>query len=52
MKTKLLAHYGPPKEKFSQGILSLHLLSNSEILVGAGDGTVGLIKGESFKKVK
>ena len=52
MKTKLLCHYGPVKDKFSLGVLGLSLMENGEILIGAGDGTIALIKGESFKKVR
>lgn len=52
MRTKLLGHYGPAKDKFSLGVLSMKLIGNNEILLGAGDGTVALVKGESFKKTK
>ena len=52
MRTKLLCSYGPTKEKFSLGVLSLSLMGNTQILMGAGDGTVALVKGESFKKVR
>ena len=51
-KTKLLCHYGPAKDKFSLGVLALSLMDNGEILIGAGDGTIALIKGETFKKVR
>ena len=50
MKTKLLCHYGPSKEKFSLGVLSLAVMSSGEIVIGAGDGTVALVKGPTFKK--
>eukprot|EP00794_Sanderia_malayensis_P009374 gene9374-10361_t len=52
MRTKLLCHYGPPKDKFSQGVLSLALIKSGDILVGAGDGTVAVIKAENYKKVQ
>jgi len=56
MKTKLLCLYGPAKDKFSLGVLALNLMGNNgEILVGAGDGTIALIKlvkNETFKKVR
>ncbi|XP_065065504.1 cilia- and flagella-associated protein 52-like [Rhopilema esculentum] len=52
MRTKLLCHYGPPKDKFSKGVLSLALLKSGEILIGAGDGTVAIVRGENYKKVK
>ena len=52
MRTKLLYHYGPPKEKFSRGVMSMALLKSGEILVGAGDGTVATLRGENYKRVK
>jgi len=52
MRTKLLCHYGPAKEKFSLGVNSLSLMGQGEILLGAGDGTVALLKGEAFKKIR
>ena len=52
IRTKLLYHYGPPKDKFSKGVQSLALLKSGEILVGAGDGTVALVRGENYKKVR
>lgn len=52
MKTKLLCHYGPAKDKFSLGALALSLMDNGEILLAAGDGTIALIKGETFKKIR
>ena len=44
--------YGPEKDKYSQGVTSLALLWTGEILVGAGDGTVALVKGDKFKKIR
>ena len=52
MRTKLLYHYGPPKDKFSKGVLSLALLKSGEILVGAGDGTIALVRGENYRKIR
>lgn len=52
MKTKLLCHYGPPKDKFSLGVISLALVTSGDILVGAGDGTVAILRGDNYKKVK
>ncbi|XP_033117800.1 cilia- and flagella-associated protein 52-like [Anneissia japonica] len=49
---QLFRHYGPAKNKYSLGITALALVKTGEILVGAGDGTVALIKGEKFQKVK
>ncbi|XP_047143851.1 cilia- and flagella-associated protein 52 isoform X1 [Hydra vulgaris] len=51
MKTKLLSQYGPLKDKFSLGILSI-LLKDNEFLIGAGDGTISLVKVDSFKRVR
>lgn len=44
VKTRLFAHYGPEKEKFSQGVLALKLMKTGDILVGAGDGTVAQVR--------
>ena len=58
IRTKLFSNYGPMKEKFSQGILSLQLMKTGDILVGAGDGTVAQVKivqgdrGVTYKKLK
>ena len=52
MRTKLLCHYGPAKEKFSQGVLSLAIVKNDDILIGAGDGTVSIVRGENYKRVR
>ena len=49
---QLLRHYGPEKNKYSLGVVSMALVKTGEIVVGAGDGTVALIKGEKFKKVR
>ncbi|XP_038067844.1 cilia- and flagella-associated protein 52-like [Patiria miniata] len=52
MANNLLSKFGPEKDKYSQGVTSLALLWTGEILVGAGDGTVAVIKGDQFKKTK
>ncbi|XP_033630475.1 cilia- and flagella-associated protein 52-like [Asterias rubens] len=52
VSSKLLGMYGPEKDKYSQGVTSLALLWTGEILVGAGDGTVALVKGDKFKKIR
>uniref|UniRef100_F7ASK1 Cilia- and flagella-associated protein 52 n=2 Tax=Ciona intestinalis TaxID=7719 RepID=F7ASK1_CIOIN len=49
MKTKLVANYGPAKGKFSRGIADIKILKTGDLLVGAGDGTVALVKGNSDK---
>ncbi|XP_066926830.1 cilia- and flagella-associated protein 52-like [Clytia hemisphaerica] len=51
LNTKLLCHYGPAKEKFSLGVLSLSLVEQN-ILIGAGDGTVAKVRVDGFKKLK
>lgn len=43
---------GPMKERYSKGINSIALVKTGEIVVGAGDGTVALVKGEKFKKLR
>lgn len=52
VRTKLLCHYGPTKDKFSLGVVSISLMDSTEILIGAGDGTVALVGGDNFKKLR
>lgn len=52
MKTRLFRHYGPQKEKFSLGIQALQLLKSGDVLIGAGDGTVALLKSQTYKKIR
>lgn len=35
---------GPTKKLFSQGVLSINLLSNGDILLGSGDGTIAKVE--------
>jgi len=53
-KTRLLSSYGPDKDRFSQGVRVLQLMSNGEILVGAGDGTIAVVamKEKKFRRVQ
>lgn len=44
METRLFQHIGPDKEKFSLGVTALALLETGEFLVGAGDGTVQVMR--------
>jgi WD40 repeat protein len=45
LNTKLFRQSGPPKERFSLGIISILLVPNSDkVIVGAGDGTVAMMK--------
>ena len=45
---------GPEKDRFSLGVTALALLKSGELVVGAGDGTVCLVKGaaDHFKRTK
>ena len=46
--------HGPVKGRFSMGVTALKILKTGEILVGAGDGTVAIVKGREgkFKRTK
>jgi len=45
LHTKLFRQSGPPKEKFSLGIISILLVPGTDkVIVGSGDGTVALMK--------
>jgi len=45
LHTKLFRQAGPPKEKFSLGIISVLLVPDSDkVIVGSGDGTVAMMK--------
>ena len=52
MKTRLFRHYGPQKEKFSLGIQALQILKTGDVLIGAGDGTVALLKSQTYKRIR
>ena len=49
-----MTHYGPKEgERFSCGVLAVRILRTGDVLVGAGDGTVAIIKrvkGDNYKK--
>lgn len=52
MRTSTLAVIGPPKKLFSMGVQSLLLVKTGghhELLAGAGDGTVAIVKDKSSK---
>lgn len=52
MKTSTLNVIGPQKKMFSRGVQSLILVKTGghlELLVGAGDGTVAIVKDKSTK---
>jgi len=45
LHTKLFRQSGPPKERFSLGIISILLVPDSDkVIVGSGDGTVAMMK--------
>jgi WD40 repeat protein len=43
LERNLYKRIGPTKKLFSQGIISIKLLSNGDILLGAGDGTIAKV---------
>ena len=43
LERSLFKRIGPAKKLFSQGINCVNLLSNGDLIVGAGDGTVAKI---------
>ena len=45
MKNHLMTNYGPKdSERLSCGVLAIRILMTGDVLVGAGDGTVAIIK--------
>jgi len=48
----LLQRLSAPKDKFSRGVVSLTSTKLGDLIAGAGDGTVALIKKHSFRPVK
>lgn len=53
IETKLFSKYGPSKDKYSQGVTSLHLLPSGNILIGTGDGRIAEITGApNFSRVR
>ncbi|PAA77121.1 hypothetical protein BOX15_Mlig016849g2, partial [Macrostomum lignano] len=44
MESRLFQHIGPEKEKFSLGVTAIALLETGEFLIGAGDGTVQIMR--------
>ena len=51
LKNCIYKRQGPMKHLFSQGVNTIKMLPNSDILVGAGDGTISKI-GFSNMKIK
>ena len=55
LKSKLMTNYGPSdNERFSLGVLAIRILMDGNLLVGAGDGTVAIMKivKRKFKKIQ
>lgn len=52
IKNHILSFFGPEKDKFSMGVTSLALVKTGAILIGGGDGTVSICKGDKFKRMK
>ncbi|PIK54041.1 hypothetical protein BSL78_09070 [Apostichopus japonicus] len=52
IKNHILSFFGPEKDKFSMGVTSLALVKTGAILIGGGDGTVAICKGDKFKRMK
>lgn len=49
LSTKLFKGAGPTRRPFSQGVLSVTKTRNGDIITGAGDGTIALLKAGSMK---
>ena len=43
LERALFKRFGPIKRLFSQGVNSVNLLANGDLLIGAGDGTIAKI---------
>ena len=53
IETCLFRHFGPQKEKFSQGVTALQLLPSGKFLLGTGEGVVAEVTGAPhFKKLR
>lgn len=46
LDTLLFKRIGPAKRLFSQGINTINLLGNNDIMIGAGDGTIAKVTGQ------
>lgn len=44
----LFKRFGPIKRLFSQGVNSINLLANNDLIIGAGDGTIAKIGGKDM----
>ena len=53
IETCLFRHFGPQKEKFSQGVTALQLLPSGKFLLGTGEGVVAEVTGAPhFKRLR
>jgi len=53
IETYLFRHFGPQKDKFSQGVTALQLLPSGNLLLGTGDGVVAEVRGAPhFRRVR
>eukprot|EP00128_Syssomonas_multiformis_P006655 Colp12_sorted_trinity150504_noHs@14952 len=52
LKNKLFKNAGPVKEKFSMGVLSLAVGHGKDLIVGAGDGSISIVKRDTLKRIK
>lgn len=55
LKSKLMTNHGPSdNERFSLGVQAIRILMDGNLLVGAGDGTVAIMRivNKKFKKIQ
>ena len=53
IETCLFRHFGPQKEKFSQGVTALQMLPSGKFLLGTGEGVVAEVTGAPhFKRLR
>ena len=53
IETYLFRHFGPQKDKFSQGVTALQLLPSGNLLLGTGEGVVAEVRGAPhFRRVR
>ena len=48
LERALFKRFGPIKRLFSQGVNSVNLLANGDLLIGAGDGTIAKISSKDM----
>eukprot|EP00698_Gefionella_okellyi_P023867 TRINITY_DN8273_c0_g1_i1.p1 TRINITY_DN8273_c0_g1~~TRINITY_DN8273_c0_g1_i1.p1 ORF type:complete len:617 (+),score=142.57 TRINITY_DN8273_c0_g1_i1:20-1870(+) len=49
VERKLYKASGPPKTRFSRGIQTVSMAPSGDIVVGGGDGTLAVLKSDTFK---